>query len=29
MPGARVHRRVMMIDKDGKVTRFEDGDKPE
>ncbi len=27
MPGARVHRRVMMIDKDGKVTTFEDGDK--
>lgn len=27
MPGARVHRRVMMVDKDGKVTTFEDGDK--
>jgi membrane-associated protease RseP (regulator of RpoE activity) len=27
MPGARVHRRMIMVDKDGKVTTFEDGDK--
>ena len=29
MPGARVHRRMMMVDQDGKVTTFEDGDKVE
>lgn len=27
LPGARVQRHVMMVDKDGKVTTFEDGDK--
>ncbi|MFD0725268.1 PDZ domain-containing protein [Lysobacter brunescens] len=27
MPGARVQRHVMMVDKDGKVTTFQDGDK--
>ena len=29
MPGARVHRRMMMVDRDGKVTTVEDGDKAE
>lgn len=29
MPGARMHRRMVMVDQDGKVTTFEDGDKAE
>lgn len=27
VPGARMHRRMVMVDQDGKVTTFEDGDK--
>lgn len=27
MPGTRMHRRMVMVDQDGKVTTFEDGDK--
>lgn len=29
MPGARMHRRRVMVDQDGKVTTYEDGDKAE
>lgn len=29
MPGARMHRRMVMVDQDGKVTTIEDGDKAE
>jgi membrane-associated protease RseP (regulator of RpoE activity) len=29
MPGARMHRRRVMVDQDGKVTTVEDGDKAE
>lgn len=29
MPGARMHRRMVMVDQDGKVTTVEDGDKAE
>lgn len=27
MPGSRIHRKMVMVDQDGKVTTFEDGDK--
>jgi membrane-associated protease RseP (regulator of RpoE activity) len=29
MPGARMHRRRVMVDQDGKVSTVEDGDKAE
>jgi membrane-associated protease RseP (regulator of RpoE activity) len=29
MPGARMHRRMVMVDRDGKVTTVEDGDRTE